>query len=298
MIAAIAAERTEQQVPVAASCRALGVSPSWFYKHHDRPPSAGAARRAELDAAISAVFDEHDGTYGSPRIYDELVDAHGWTQLSVNTVAARMRALGLAAKVCKRGRSLTKADPVAPKFPNLLCRDFDPAAPNVAWCGDITEIVAWDTKLYLATVIELYSRRLLGFAIAEHQKASLVCDALRMAIAVRGGNVAGVKFHSDRGSQYTSNAFTQLCTQHDIVQSMSRSGCCLDNAVAESFFASLKTELVYRCVFATGAIAWRETIRWIDRYNTIRRHSHCGNVSPIRYEHQYAIVESPQNEAA
>lgn len=300
MIADIESQRTGDQVPVAVACRALDVSESWFYKHRGRRPTPTVQRRADLDAAISEVFSAYDGTYGSPRIFEELVERPAWSSLSVNTVAARMRALELFAKPKKHGRSLTRADKDAPKFENLLKRDFDPAAPNMAWVGDITEIVTWERKLYLATVIELYSRRLIGWAIGTNQKASLVCDAMNVAIATRGGiaNIVGVKFHTDRGSQYTSKKFTELCRNAGIVQSMSRAGCCLFTGycvswVAESFFASLKTELVYRSVLATETIARREILAWCDRYNRIRRHSYCNWQSPISYEkltHQAALA--------
>ena len=232
------------------------------------------------------MFTASDGTYGSPRVHEELVEKLGWESLSVNTVAKRMHALELFGKPKKYGRSLTRADKDAPKFANLLKRDFDPAAINVAWVGDITEIVTWERKLYLATVIELYSRRLLGWAIGRDQKAPLVVAAMNVAIATRGGtaNIRGVKFHSDRGTQYTSNIFTALCRNAGIVQSMSRAGCCLDNAVAESFFASFKGEVVYRSVLATETIARRKTLEWLARYNTIRRHSYCDWLSPISYE--------------
>jgi transposase InsO family protein len=283
MTAHIEAQRTEHQVPIAVSLRALDVSESWFYKHHDRPPTPTRQRRDELDAAITDVFGANDGEYGSPRVHAELIERPEWEQLSVNTVAERMQALGLVGKKRRRRRSLTRPDPHAPKFPNLVRRRFKPPAPNVIWCGDITEIATWEGKLYLATVIDLYSRRLIGFAIAEHCKAPLVCDALKMAIATRGGSVAGVIMHTDLG-QYTANAFVQLCSKHRITQSMSRSGSCLDNAAAESFFATLKTELVYRVVPATKPRARRQLIRWFDRYNRTRRHSHCGWRAPIAYE--------------
>lgn len=284
MTAHIETQRTDHQIPIAVSCRALGVSESWFYKHHGRAATPTRQRRDRLDGAIGAVFAANDGEYGSPRVHAELIDRAEWAQLSVNTVAERMQCLGLVAKKKHRRRSLTRPDPHAPKFPNLVKRRFNPPVPDQLWCGDITEIVTWEGKLYLATVIDLFSRRLIGFAIAEHCKASLVCDALRMAIATRGGDVAGVIFHSDRGSQYTAGTFVELCRKHRITQSMSRSGSCLDNAAAESFFATLKTELVYRVVLATKASARRRLIRWLDRYNRTRRHSHCGWRAPIAYE--------------
>jgi putative transposase len=284
VIAAIVACRTELKIPYAVSCRAVGVSQSWFYKHHDRPPTKTFARRTALDSAIIEVFGDQDGEYGSPRVHAELLERPEFTELSVNTVAKRMRHKGLRAKKKPVRRSLTRPDPAASKFANLLQRRFDPPAPNVAWCGDITEIVTWEGKLYLATVIELWSRRLIGFALAEHCKAGLVTDALKMAIATRGGNVAGVIMHTDRGSQYTSHAFVDLCAKHHIVQSMSRAGSCHDNAAAESWFATLKTELIYRIALHTKAFARQRIIGWIDRYNRTRRHSHCGLKSPLNYE--------------
>ena len=284
MIAAIVSCRTELKIPYAVSCRALEVSQSWFFKHKDRPPTAMVLRRGALDNVIEEVFREQDGGYGSPRVHAELVERPEFSELSVNTVAKRMRHKGLRAKTKPVRRSLTRPDPAAPKFANLLQRRFNPPAANLSWCGDITEIVTWEGKLYLATVIDLWSRRLIGFAIAEHCKASLVADALRMAIATRGGYVAGVVMHTDRGSQYTSRAFVDLCAKHSITQSMSRAGSCHDNAAAESWFATLKTELVYRIALQTKAFARRRIITWIDRYNRDRRHSHCNLKSPITYE--------------
>jgi putative transposase len=179
---------------------------------------------------------------------------------------------------------LTRPDKGARAFPNLLKRDFKPAAPNLAWCGDITVIATWEGPLYLASVIDLYSRRLIGWAVAEHCKAPLVCDALKMALTTRGGQVAGVIMHTDRGSQYTSRAFAGLCARHHITQSMSGTGSCLDNAPAEAFFATLKTELVYRTALPTRHMARRRLARWLERYNRARRHSHCGYQAPAAYE--------------
>ncbi len=284
MTALMETERTIHGVPVAVSCRALGLSESWFYKHHGRSPTRAQERRGELDIAIGGVFAENDGEYGSPRVHAELVEQERWHGLSVNTVAERMHELGLRGKHRPRRRSLTRPDKNARAFPNLLQRNFKPEAPNVAWCGDITVIATWEGPLYLASVIDLYSRRLIGYALGENCKAPLVCDALKMALATRGGRVAGVVMHTDRGSQYSSHAFTGLCARHRITQSMSRSGSCLDNAPAEAFFASLKTELVYRIVLPTRAQARQRVVRWLERYNRVRRHSHCGYKAPVVYE--------------
>lgn len=298
MIAVVETERTNYQIPVAVTLRALGVSESWFYKHRNRPQTKSEERRTRLDAAIKCVFEAHDGEYGSPRVHLDLIEAPEWEHLSVNTVAERMNVLGLCASKKRRPVSLTRPDKEAFKFPNLLARNFNPVRPDEWWCGDITEIKTWEGKIYLATVIDLYSRRLIGWAIAEHCKAPLVCDALKMAIAIRGGHVAGVRFHSDRGTQYTANKFTELCGRNKIVQSMSRSGSCHDNAVAESFFATLKKELIYRHALTTKAFARQRMIDWFDRYNQIRRHSHCEYQSPIKHEHQYASQPTAVESAA
>ena len=284
MIDRIVIERAGHGIPHAVSCRALGVSESWFYEHRNRPPTLSQQRRDRLDEAISEVFEAYDGEYGSPRVHAELIERVEWARLSVNTVAKRMQALGLRAKSKRRRRSLTKPDKTAPKFSNLLGRRFTTDAADVAWVGDITEVPTWEGKLYVATVIDLYSRRLIGWAIDDHCKAGLVCDALKMAIATRGGDITGVVFHSDQGSQYTSTVFRGLCSKWEITQSMSRTGSCLDNAVAESWFATFKTELVYRTTLATRRQARREFNTWIDHYNRIRRHSHCRYQSPIRFE--------------
>lgn len=246
-----------------------------------------------MDTAIRETFDAHEGSYGSPRIAEDLWEA-GWT-VSVNTVAARMQAPKLRAKPARLRRSLTRPDKGRRPFPDLINRSFNPPAPNVVWCGDITEVSTWELKMYVATVIDLYSRRPIGWAIRERHTADLVCNALRMAHAVRGGDsTAGVIFHSDRGSEYTSHAFTALCTDLGVRQSMGRVGSCLDNAVAESFFATLKTELVYQRVLTTTRQTRQLLVDWFDRYNRIRRHSHCGTTSPITYEKENTTIPTPR----
>lgn len=284
MITRIVTERAAHNIPHAVSCRALGVSESWFYEHRNRPSTPTRLRRDRLDETIRQVFEAYNGEYGSPRVHAELIERPEWARLSVNTVAERMQALGLRAKCKRRRRSLTKADKSAPTFPNLLARRFTTDAADVAWVGDITEVPTWEGKLYVATVIDLFSRRLIGWAVDDHCKAGLVCDAMKMAIATRGGDITGVVFHSDRGSQYTSKMFRRLCRKWEITQSMSRVGSCLDNAVAEAWFATFKTELVYRTTLSTRRQARREFNTWIDHYNRARRHSHCRYQSPIRFE--------------
>ena len=289
----ISSQRAEHGVPHATACRALGVSPSWFYKWHQRPPSPRQRRRAELDEAVRRVFDASGGTYGSPRITAEL-KAAGW-RIGENTVAASMAGQRLVARPKRRRRSLTRADKTARRAPDLLGRDFTAPAPNVKWCGDLTEIPTAEGKLYLAAVEDLFSRRLLGFAMSDRHDAELAVASLRMAAAVRGGSVAGVIFHTDQGSEYTSGLFGGACRSLGVVQSMGRVGSALDNAAAESFFSTLEHELLSRRQFATRDEARRVVAGWIDRfYNRIRRHSTTGMRSPIDYE----LTASARAEAA
>ena len=291
LAAFVAAQRTDYGVPHAVACRALDISQSWFYKWRDRPPSERRERRVLLDAAVAASFRESGDSYGSPRIFDDLI-AEGWT-VSVNTVAESMVRQGLVARSKKRRKNLTRPDKSKRPFPDLLRRDFTAAAPDVRWVGDMTEIATDGGKLYLATVIDLFSRRLLGYATSCHPDAELAADAIRMAAATRGGQVTGVVFHSDRGSTYTANDFTALCRQLGIVQSMGRVGSCFDNAAAESFFSTLEHEVQSRHHFMTRAQAQTTIVSWVvDFYNSRRRHSSAGRKSPIDFEALYANMEA------
>ena len=196
----IAAQRTDHGVPHTVACRALGLSTSWFYKWHDRPPTARQRRRGALDEAVKRSFDESEGTYGSPRVFDDLLE-WGW-RVSKKTVEASMVRQELVARPTRRQRrSLTKQDKTAPPIIDLLKREFNATVINEKWCGDLTEIPTDEGKFYLATVEDLASRRLPGFAIGEHHDAKLAAGAIKMAAAVRGGDVHGVIFHSDRGSE-------------------------------------------------------------------------------------------------
>jgi transposase InsO family protein len=285
----VAAQRAEHGVPHALTCRTLEISESWFYKWRDRPPTPRQVRQAELTAAIEAVFDDTDGTYGSPRVTVELRE-QGW-KVSKNTVAKMMACEGLVARPKKRRRGLTRPDKGARRAPDLLGRDFSASAPNVKWCGDFKEIDTGEGPLYLASVEDLFSRRLLGFAMSQHYPdAELAKAAIHMAVAIRGGDVTGVIFHTDQGSQYTSDAFAAACAALEIRQSMGRAGSALDNAVAESFFSTLEHELLSRRKYATRAEARRGVARWIDEfYNARRRHSTCDMMSPVAYEHAHAV---------
>lgn len=286
----VAAQRTEYDVPHAVSCRALDLSESWLYKWLSRGPSDQELRRRRLDEAVKASFDDSGGTpstYGSPRIWEDLVE-DGW-KVSVNTVAASMARQGLVARSPKRKRrSLTRPDKAAEPIPDLLGRDFTAECIDQKWCGDLTEIPTDEGKLYLATVEDLASRRLPGFAIGEHHDAELARAALCMAAATRGGTIAGVIFHTDKGGEYTGDLFAQTCQTLGVVQSMGRVGSALDNAAAESFNSTLEWEVLSRQHFATKDQARREVAAFIDRYNNRRRHSSCEMMTPVAYEQTLA----------
>jgi putative transposase len=287
LAAFIADQRTSHHVPHAVACRALEVSESWFYKWQQRPrrPTPGEQRRAELDAAVAEAFEASQGLHGSPRILIDLREA-GWT-VSEKTVAKSMARQGLVARPKKRRKNLTRPDKRAVPFPDLVQRNFTAPAPNVKWVGDMTEIPTDEGKLYLSTAIDLFSRRLLGYATSCHPDAELAGETIKMAVAARGGKdrVAGVIFHSDRGSTYTAHDFTTLCRKLDIRQSMGRTGSCFDNAAAESFFSTLEHEVLSRHHFRTRKEAQQTIVKWvIDFYNRRRRHSSCGMQSPIDYE--------------
>jgi transposase InsO family protein len=273
------------QVPHAFSCRTLGVSVSWLYKWLDREPTNRQQRRGELDAAVKTAFDASGGTYGSPRIHADLLES-GW-RVSVNTVADSTRRQGLPGRKPKRRKGLTRQDANAAKFPDLLHRDFSAHSLNVRWCGDITEIPTDEGKLYLATVLDLFSRKLLACPTSTHPDAELACDAIKIATTVRGGRAAidRVVFHTDRGSTYTARHFTDLCGRLGVRQSMGRVGSCFDNAAAEAFFSTLEHEVLSRHHFTTRAQARAVVVAWcLDFYNTRRRHSSAGLQAPDHYE--------------
>ena len=295
----IASQRTDHGVPHALSCRALDVPESTFYKWRDRPPTPAAQRRAELDAAVKASFDDSGGTpgtYGSPRVWEDLVE-DGW-KVSKKTVAASMARQGLQGRCPKRRRrSLTRADKAAKPIPDLVKRDFTAEQINKRWCGDLTEIPTDEGKLYLAIVLDLASRRLPGFALGEHHDAELAKAALCMAAAIRGGDVRGVVFHSDKGGEYTGDVFAHACAALEVTQSMGRVGSALDNAASESFNSTLEHELLSRRHFATKNQARREVATFIDRYNHRRRHSSAEMMPPVAYETVLAARAAEQAEA-
>ena len=239
----IADQRTNYRVPHAVTCRLLGVSESWLYKWLERAESPGAVnglhtdrdrRRDTIDRAVRVAFGKAKGLHGSPRLVHDLRD-DGWI-VSEKTVAEAMRRQGLVARKIRRRNNTTVRDKTKPVFPDLLRRDFTAQAPNQRWVGDITEIPTAAGKLYLATVIDLYSRRLLGAAMSQRPDAELACSAIRMAVAARGGKAAiwreneaeRVIFHTDKGTTYTAHRFTKLCRKLGIRQSMGRVGSCFD----------------------------------------------------------------------
>ena len=290
MAALIAARRAQDGIPYAVSCRALGVSRSWFYKWKGGRLPPRAARRQRLKAEVARLFGAHEGTYGSPRITADLRDT-GW-RVSENTVAALMREQDLVARGKRRRRSATRPGRGRWRAPDLVKRHFAAGKINQKWYGDGTGIPTGQGKLHLASVLDMASRRVLGFALGEHHDAQLACGALMMAVAVRGGQVPSVIFHTDQGSEYTAGAFRAACQRLGISQSMGRPGSALDNAVIESWHSTLEFELRAREHFATRAAARARVAAWIEEYNTTRRHSSLGMMAPVQYEQSLQAGEA------
>jgi len=282
----IASQRESRGIPVAVSCRALGVSESWFYKWKDGDHSARRARRERLKAEVRRLFEAHKGKRGSPMITADLHDL-GW-RVSKNTVAEVMAEMGLAARPKRRRKGTTRPGKGRWRAPDLVKRDFPATGINQKWYGDGTGIDTDEGKLYLDSVLDVGSRRVLGFALGEHHDAELAYGALAMAVAVRGGQVPGVIMHTDQGSEYTADAFRAACQRLSISQSMGRPGSALDNAVIESWHSTLEFELRRIEHFATKAAARAGVASWIEDYNYHRRHSALGRISPVDYERALA----------
>ena len=269
---------------VTMMCRLLEVARSAYYAWVARPPSARACRAAALAARIATLHEDSDGTYGAPRILADL-RAEGEV-VSSKTVAKSMRANGLRGCSPPRWRTTTEPETDPANIPaDRVARRFDRGRLDAVWVGDVTYLRTWEGWLYLATVIDAHSRRVIGWAVTDHMRASLVTDALTMAIVHRGHPVTGVIFHSDRGVQYTSAAMRRLATAHGVLLSVGRTGVCWDNAMAESFFATVKNELIYRHPWPTRARTKTAVITWIEgRYNRRRRHSAIGMLTPVQFE--------------
>jgi transposase InsO family protein len=265
-------------------CQVLGVHRSAYYKW-----LAGtvvrqqkAAADAEVVAVIRAEHAASGGTYGVPRIHAELRDQG--RSINRKRVARLMRCHDIAGLHLRRRKRTTIAGKTAAPVPDLLGRDFTADAPNIKWCGDITYLKVGRSWMFLATVIDLYSRRLIGYSMADHMRADLVVSALRNAVAARGGDVDGVIFHADHGSQYTSEKFAKACAAYGIRRSMGAVGSSTDNAVAEAWFAALKRELPFGARWATPQRARLDVFAWISFYNNKRRHSTLGYLCPAAYE--------------
>ncbi len=272
---------------VKRACALLKVSRAAFYAQ-----LAGPSRRdradAELTEQIRAVHNESKGRYGAPRVHAEL--RRRGRRHSRKRVAQLMRQAGIAGRAPKRWRKTTIADPAAAARADRIRRDFtaDAAKINARWCGDITYIGTWEGWLYLATVIDIASRRVVGYALADHLRTGLVSAALGNAVAGRDPG-PGVIFHADRGCQYTSAEFAALASDYAVTLSHGRTGQCWDNALAESFFASIKGELLDLQAWPTRTMARRAIVEYIAWYNGTRLHSTLGYRSPAEYEESNKI---------
>jgi putative transposase len=279
--------------PVAAACQAAGVTRSASYAWTAGAAQAAGERQREqarLVAEIRRIHARSKGTYGAPRVHAEL--RRRGQAVNHQRVERLMRIHGIVGYRPRRRRGLTKPDQGAAPAPDLLGRLFDPERPEVAWCGDITDIPTDEGWPCLASVIDLASRHLLGYSMGTHHDAALVCDALDAAVATRGQHhLPDPSFHTDRGAEYTSAACIDACRRLGLRRSMGRTGSCLDNAVAEAWVASLKVELVARAHYRTRAEARAAIFAWIAWYNRVRLHSTRGYLSPIEWEHQHAAID-------
>ena len=279
-------EAEKAQFPVGFMCRRLGVSRSGYYAWRQRRPSARARADAALAATIAEVHAASRGTYGAPRVHAELADEHG-VRCGRKRVARLMRAAGLVGACRRRAVRTTRRDGTAAVSDDLVHRAFAATQPDRLWVADITYLPTWQGFLYLAVILDACSRRVVGWAMADHLRAELVVDALEMALWNRRP-AGGLIHHSDHGSQYTSLAFGRRCRQAQIAVSMGSVGDCFDNALAESFFATLECELVARFRWRTRAEARLAVFDYIEGfYNPRRRHSALAYLSPAEYERRH-----------
>lgn len=286
----IAAERAF--FPITFMCAQLGVSRSGFYAWHARPRSARATEDEAMAATIVRVHEASRGTYGSPRVHAAL-RAEG-CRTSRKRVIRLMRTQHLAARQRRRFRRTTQSRHDLPIAPNVLARQFEVASPNTVWVTDITYVPTREGWLYLAAIVDLFSRRVVGWSMSSSLETTLCLDALQMALQARKP-LPGLVHHSDRGCQYASALYRRTLASHGLVASLSRKGNCWDNAVAESFFATLKGDLVDDATFETRAHARTAIFEYIEVfYNRQRRHSHLGYQAPVDFE----TVDTPIVKAA
>lgn len=273
-------------LPVKQMAELLGVSRSGFYDWRARrgaPPGPREQRREELAAAVVVAHRDSDGVYGAPRITAELREQG--CQVSRKTIAKIMAGLGIQGVSPRPWKVTTRRDPAAAAHPDLVNRVFDVGELDRVWISDITYLATGEGWLYLAAVRDACSRRVIGWAIEDHMRAELVTAALQMAVETRGQRPQQVVFHADRGSQYTSAQVAIFAADNGLKPSMGATGICWDNAMAESFWASLKVEFYYRRAWPTRAQARHEVTRWITQtYNARRRHSALGMQTPLQFE--------------
>jgi putative transposase len=266
-------------------CRALGVSRSGYYAWITREPSTRARENEVLDQKIVEIHEQSRRTYGSPRVTEEL-GARGF-KVDRKRVARRMTKMGISADLKPKFRN-ADSEPTAEIAANVLERQFEIDEPDRVWVSDITYVWTAAGWLYLAVVIDLYSRRVVGWAMADHMRAELVLEALSAALGSREPSDEGLLFHSDQGSQYKATRVREALDKAGITCSMSRRGNCWDNAVAEAFFATLKREHVHRTIFLSRDAAMTSIAEWIEVfYNGQRRHSTIGYCSPVEYERTF-----------
>lgn len=277
--------REKTQFPVRCMCAVLGVTRSGFYAWCARPVAARTVATQRLAVEVAAIHAESKQRYGSPRVHQEL-QAQGQT-VGRHRVARLMQEQGLRARTKRRFQTTTDSRHGLPVAANVLARQFTVPAPNLAWVTDITYIWTREGWLYLAVILDLFSRRIVGWSMSESISRQLPLDALTAALRQRTPS-PGLVHHSDRGSQYASGDYQALLAAHGLVGSMSRRGNCWDNAVAESFFSTLKIELVYTTDWATRADARSAVFEYLEIfYNSYRRHSSLGYLSPVAFERQY-----------
>jgi putative transposase len=280
-------EQEKVRYPVRILCAALGVSPSGYYAWRSRGPSVRERSDAELAAQIHRSHARSRGTYGVPRVHADLIEA-GY-HVSRKRVARLMRQAGLVAKRQRCFKRTTQANPSHRYAPNQLQQCFVATQPNQVWLADVTYIATQAGWLYLAAVLDLHSRRIVGWAIDEQMPDTLTQRALQMALSQRQPKPHHLLHHSDRGSQYTSNDYLDFCIdqRRQLRPSVGRTAVCWDNAVAESFWESLKRECIQGRVFATHAEARRAIFRWINWYNTTRLHTSLNHIPPLEWEQQH-----------